>query len=269
MKPNSIGLCTQSASDRDVGSSDEAHRKPLRTSIEREVGRRVQEIFLACPDPVEIRLENFTKYVRRQHLKRFLAMYEVFKVAMPVKGSVVECGVFRGFGLMAWAKLSAMLEPENLTRRIYGFDTFQGFPTVAAQDQSMFTDSQPGDLSADSYDELQELIREYDRDRFLGHIPKVELIRGDITRTVPDFAAAHPHLVVSLLYLDADMYEPTKVALEVFLPRMPKGAVLAFDELDNPIWPGETVAAMDAVGLRNLRLRRMDWDPYIAFAVIE
>ena len=254
-------------------STPAAHRtgdaKPLRTPTERDAARRVAEIFDSCPDPTDIKLENFTKYVRRQHLKRFLAMYEVFKLAMPVKGSVVECGVFRGFGLMAWAKLSTMLEPENLTRRIYGFDTFQGFPSVAVQDQSAFSDAQPGELCADSYEELQQLIREYDRDRFLGHIPKVELIRGDITKTAPDFVASRPHLMVSLLYLDADMYEPTKVALETFLPRMPKGALVAFDELDNPIWPGETIAALDAVGLRNLPLRRMDWDPYIAFAALE
>ena len=75
--------------------------------------------------------------------------------------------------------------------------------------------------------------------------------------------------MVSLLYLDADMYEPTKIALDTFLPRMPKGAVVVFDELDNPIWPGETAAAVDAVGLRNLRLRRLEWDPYIAFAILE
>ena len=75
--------------------------------------------------------------------------------------------------------------------------------------------------------------------------------------------------MISLLFLDADLYDPTKVALETFLPRMPKGAVLAFDELDNPIWPGETSGAMDAVGLRNLRLRRLEWDPYISFAVLE
>jgi hypothetical protein len=255
----------------EVGSAESGARdeKPLRSAVERDVGKKIERIFLRCSDPIEVKLENFTKYVRRQHLKRFLAMYEIFKLAMPVKGSIVECGVFRGFGLMGWAKLSAMLEPENLTRRIYGFDTFEGFPTVGAQDRSGFTDAKAGDLCANSYDELTELIREYDRDRFLGHIPKVELIRGDITRTVPGFVASHPHLLASLLFLDADMFEPTKVALETFLPRMPKGAVLAFDELDNPIWPGETTAAMDAVGLRNLRLRRLDWDPYIAFAVLE
>lgn len=243
--------------------------KPLRTQSETESAAAVAQIFEQCPDTTQVKLENFTKYVRRQHLKRFLALYEVFKLVLSVKGSIVECGVYRGFGLMAWAKLSAMLEPENLTRRIYGFDTFGGFPSVGERDQSDFTDAKPGDLCSNSYDELTDLIREYDRDRFLGHIPKVELIRGDITRTVPEFAASHPHSMVSLLYLDADMYEPTKVALETFLPRMPKGAIVAFDELDNPIWPGETVAAMETVGLSNLRLRRLHWDPYIAFAVLE
>jgi len=243
--------------------------KPLRTEAETESAAAVAGIFDRCPDTTQIKLENFTKYVRRQHLKRFLALYEVFKLALPVKGSIVECGVFRGFGLMGWAKLSAILEPENLTRRIYGFDTFEGFPSIDDKDQSAFADTQAGDLCARSYDELLDLIREYDRDRFLGHIPKVELIRGDIVRTVPEFAATHPHLVVSLLYLDADLYEPTKVALETFLPRMPKGALIVFDELDNPIWPGETVAALDAIGISNLRLRRLDWDPYIAFATVE
>jgi len=244
--------------------------KPLRTPAERLAGERIGEIFCRCPDPIEIKLENFTKYVRRQHLKRFLALYEIFKLALPVKGSIVECGVFRGFGLMAWAKLSALLEPENLTRRIYGFDTFAGFPSLdSTKDQSPHTTAQPGDLHADSHAELLELIGEFDRDRFLGHIPKVELIRGDIATTIPEFVAARPHLVVSLLYLDCDVFEPTKAALECLLPRMPKGAIIAFDELDNPLWPGETLAAIETVGLNRLRLRRLDWDPYIAFAEVE
>jgi len=259
-----------------AGSGNGAPKRPgarsmtsLRTSAERQVGKNLERIFLECADPVEIRLENFPKYVRRQHLKRFLAMYEVMKLVLPVKGSIVECGVYRGFGLMSWAKLSTILEPENLTRRVYGFDTFEGFPAVSQQDAGRQAAPTRGDLHADSYAELEKLIKEYDADRFLGHLPKVELVRGDIAQTVPAFLAAHPHLVVSLLFLDCDLYESTKVALEHFLSRMPKGAVLAFDELDNPQWPGETVAAMEAVGLRALRLQRLEWDPYIAYAVLE
>lgn len=239
-----------------------------RTDAENEVGRQIEAIFNRSPESVETRLENFPKYVRRQHLKRFLAMYEIFKRALPVKGSIVECGVLHGFGVMSWAKLSTILEPENLTRRIYGFDTFEGFPSVSDSDSSDFARSRVGDLKAPSYDELLALIAEYDRDRFLGNIPKVELVKGDLTKTAPAFVESHPHLLVSLLFIDCDLFEPTKAALEAFVPRMPKGAILAFDELDNPIWPGETLAALDAVGIKNLRLQRLEWDPYISFAEI-
>lgn len=242
--------------------------KKFRTDAEQEAGSNIAKIFSACPDPLEARLENFPKYVRRQHLKRFLALYEIFKLVLPVKGSVVDCGVFRGFSFMSWAKLSAMLEPENLTRRIYGFDSFAGFPSVAQQDATRVVKVTPGGLKADSYEELQQLIAEYDRDRFLGHIDKAHLIKGDVVQTVPKFVQEHPHLVVSLLFIDLDLYEPTKAALDHFLPRMPKGAVLAFDELDNPQWPGETLATLERVGLGKLELRRQEWDPYIAYAVL-
>jgi len=243
--------------------------KTFRTPREQQVGRNIERIFTNCPDSIELKLENFPKYVRRQHLKRFLAFYEIFKRVLGVKGSIVECGVFRGFGVMAWAKLSAILEPENLTRRIYGFDTFEGFPPVHEKDRGNYQDVTQGDFYASSYDELEELIREYDADRFLGHMSKVELVRGDITRTAPEFVKAHEHLVVSLLFLDCDLYEPTKAAIEHFVPRMPKGAIIAFDELDNPIWPGETMALLESLGVGKLRLERLEWDPYIGFAALE
>jgi Macrocin-O-methyltransferase (TylF) len=243
--------------------------KNFRTEAEQEAAKNTERIFNACPDPVEIKLENFPKYVRRQHLKRFLAMYEIFKLVLPVKGSVVECGVFKGFGVMTWAKLSTILEPENLTRRIYGFDTFSGFPSVSDKDANPIMAPQEGAFYTDSHAELQALIAEYDRDRFLGHMDKVHLVKGDVTKTIPQFIADHPHLVVSLLFLDLDLFEPTKVAIECFLPRMPKGAVIAFDELDNPLWPGETLALLESVGINRLALRRLEWDPYISFAVLE
>jgi len=243
--------------------------KKFRTPAEQQVGPNIERIFNDCPDSAETKLENFPKYVRRQHLKRFLAMYEIFKLAMPVKGSVVECGVFKGFGVMSWAKLSAMLEPENLTRRIYGFDTFAGFPSVSEKDANPILAPERGHLFADSHEELQALIEQYDADRFLGHVDKVHLIKGDVTQTIPPFIAEHPHLVVSLLFLDMDLFEPTKVALEQFVPRMPKGAVLVFDELDNPMWPGETLALLETMGMGRVSLRRLEWDPYISYAVLD
>ena len=97
----------------------------------------------------------------------------------------------------------------------------------------------------------------------------MHLIKGDATETIPKFVADNPRLVVSLLFLDFDLYEPTKVALEYLLPRMPSGAVIAFDELDNPLWPGETTAMLEAHARHRFKLERHEFDPYIGFAVVE
>ncbi len=242
----------------------------FRSAAEKLVGARNEVCFGKNPDSWEKKMESFPKYVKRQNLTRFLAQYEIFKRVLQVKGSIVECGVFRGGGLMAWAKLSAVLEPVNLTRRIYGFDSFEGFPAVSAKDaQGLGQNVKSGDLYANSYDELQELIQIYDSDRFLGHVDKVHLVKGDATKSIPAFIEANQHLVVSLLFLDFDLYEPTCAAIEHFYPRIPRGGIIAFDELDNPLWPGETLSMLEKIGAGNLRIQRMEFDPYIGFAVKE
>lgn len=241
----------------------------FRTKSEKEVSRQIEKVFLNCPDSIEAKLDNFPKYIRRQKLTRLLALYEIFKKVLPVKGSVIECGVYNGFGLMSWANISAVVEPNNLTRRIYGFDTFEGFPAIGKKDLSRLMKTKKGQLYANSFDELKELITIYDDNRFLGHVNKVQLIKGDVTETIPEFIEKNAHLIVSLLFLDLDLYEPTKLAIEYFVPRMPKGAIIAFDELDNPIWPGETIALIETVGINRLKIERIEFDPYIGFAVIE
>src|SRR5438093_3836459 len=240
-----------------------------RTAVETQAAALYARIFAESPDSIETKLQNFPKYVRRQDLTRLLARYEIFRKVLAVKGSIIECGVYRGFGLMAWANFSAVVEPANLTRRIYGFDSFHGLTAISDKDGNQVRTPHEGDLGADSYEELRRLINTYDNNRFLGHVEKVHLVRGDATVTIPAFLASHPHLVVSLLFLDFDLYEPTRVALESFVPRMPRGAVIAFDEIDNPIWPGETLALAETLGVSRLKLQRIDWDPYIAFAVVE
>ena len=61
-----------------------------------------------------------------------------------------------------------------------------------------------------------------------------------------------------------NVYEPTKVALEHLVPRMPKGAILFFDELNDGSWPGETAAVMETVGISNLRIQRLPFDASVA-----
>lgn len=218
------------------------------------------------------RLENFPKYASRQTLARYLALYELFKLALNVQGDVVECGVNWGGGLMALAQYSSILEPVNLQRRVIGFDTFEGFPSIAEQDkkgEAVTAEMRVGGLAASSYDDMRECISLFDTNRFIGHIEKVILVKGDANITIPAFVKENPQLVVSILHLDFDLYEPTKAAIQSIVPRMPKGAIIIFDELNNSSWPGETVAVLDTLGLINLRIQRFPFEPYISYAVLE
>lgn len=239
-----------------------------RTADERAAARAYARIFEKSPDPTEVKLAAFAKYVRWQDLTRVLALFQLFRRVLGVKGSIVECGVHRGASLLAWANFSAILEPANLFRRIYGFDTFSGFPSVGVRDRSRWRDRSREDFRADAHGELKKLIAAYDRNRYLGHMPRVDLVKGDAQRTIPAFLRRHPHLVVALLFVDFDLYEPTRVALEHLVPRMPRGAVIVFDELDNPLWPGETLALLDTLGVRRLRIERIAFEPNLAFAVL-
>jgi len=243
--------------------------KRFRTEKELEVGKAIESIFIKNPDSVEIKLENFPKYVRRQHLKRFLTLYEIYKNLLNVKGSIVELGVFRGFSLTSWAKLSAIMEPENLIRKIYGFDTYEGFPNIHEKDKNSNYNHEVGHFYTNVHEELTALNDAFNKDRFLGHVNKVELVKGDCTKTIPEFLDKNPHLLIGMLFIDLDLYEPTKFALEHFLPRMHKGSILAFDELDNPQWPGETIALLESMNIKNLKIQSIPGDPYIGFAILE
>jgi hypothetical protein len=189
---------------------------------------------------------------------------------LDVKGSIVECGVFSGNGLMTWAQLSAILEPVAFWRQIYGFDTFEGFPSVANQDLLGKVSPSPkvSDVKDASYEDLQACIDLFDQNRFLSQFPKVQLIKGDFMTTGEQFLKDNPHVLIALLYLDFDLYEPTKKALELFLPRMPKGAILGFDEINNPYWPGETLALLESLDVRQLSIQKFPYEPNMAYVVL-
>ena len=231
------------------------------------------DVFVGSPAPLAVKLENFAKYVRRQAMSRFLARYELFKMQLTVAGSIVECGVHHGGGLLTWAKLSAALEPYAIHRRIVGFDTFSGVPEVNRRDEPAEPNaaSAPGafDPGYDLYGELEQLIAEYDANRYLSQFKKVFLVKGDAVQTIPQFVDRNPHLVVSLLFMDFDLYEPTRTALVHLAPRMCKGAILAFDEINNAWWPGETLALLDTLGVGTQRIKRFPMDPNISYIVLD
>jgi len=247
------------------------HHTAKHTSTERTVPGDLNSAFERSPIPLAQKLQNFPRHVRRQDLARHMAKVEIFKQVLDVNGSVVECGVFAGGGLMTWYQTSAILEPFNHTRRIIGFDTFSGFPSIHAADTNLGTSEHlrvgAFKASGSMREELESLVAIHDRNRPLGHIKKIELVEGDAMHTIPEYVNKNKHLLVSLLYLDFDLYEPTKVALASLYPRVVAGGIIAFDELNCAEFPGETQALLEQLDTAKVKLRRFAYEPYISYFV--
>jgi hypothetical protein len=208
------------------------------------------------------KLEAFARFSSKRSVARFLCRHELFRKVIDVNGAIVECGVFNGAGLFTWAQLSNIYEPVNYNRKIIGFDTFEGFPGVSERDTERWS---VGDIRGDTRDKLELSIEKLNAERHLSHIPLMELVQGDFLETGPDYLERNPHLLVSLLYLDFDLYEPTKAALELFLPRMGRGSLVCFDELNCAGFPGETEAMLEAFDLTKHSVRRFPTDPWISW----
>lgn len=238
---------------------DSAYRKGISNLFENAKGTTYEKLW------------NFSRFVPRQRLTMFLSKYELMKKILNVQGSIVEIGVHFGAGLFEWIQLSEILEPRNYQRQIHGFDNFEGFSSISEKDKhkNQSIHLVEGGLKADVYEELLENIKIYDYTRALGHINKHFLYKGNVLDTIPKFVKENPHSVISMLYLDVDLYEPTKVALEYLYPLIPKGGIVVFDELNCDKFPGESLAVKEILGIDNLRIERSTFDTWISYSVKE
>jgi hypothetical protein len=241
------------------------------STSEEEYFSNLSNHFSDSPGSIQDKLNAFSRYVPRQALATFLARKEIFDNIVGVHGHIIECGVFRGAGLFTWANLSSIYEPYNHTRRIIGFDTFEGFPNIDDEDESGGQDhldyKKKGGLTSESPQYIEKSIAHFDKNRFISQIPRIELIKGDACSTIPEYLKTNKHVIVALLYLDFDIYKPTRMAIECFWQRMPAGSVIAFDELNQAQWPGETMALLDSIGVSSLEIKRLAYQPQISYAI--
>lgn len=94
----------------------------------------MENVFQSSYGSIADKIDSFSKFASRQAIAKFLARYEIFKKIINVNGSIVECGVLHGGGLLTFAKLSSIFEPANHVRKIIGFDTFEGFTSISEKD---------------------------------------------------------------------------------------------------------------------------------------
>jgi len=213
--------------------------------------------------------QNFTCFTPRAQLARFLLRKELFELTADIQGSIVECGVHAGFGLMSWHHLKSIYRPLDAQKCVIGFDTFDGFVDVSSEDSNSNVSYASGDFAYNSYTMLHDVLALHSKHHFLSSLAgNYKLVKGDACLEIPEFINNNKHTLCSLLYLDFDLYKPTLVALQHFLPRMCKGSVIAFDEANCPEFPGETLALLESFNLNKYQLKKFSFDTKVSYIVL-
>lgn len=206
--------------------------------------------------------------LKRQTLSRLLYLNNLYQLIIGVPGVICEFGVKWGATLSQLINLRGIYEPYNHSRKIFGFDTFEGHIVVDEKDG---TSPKVGDFSTFTGYEitLDEILSLQESFNPIPHIKKSTLIKGDASITIDQWLNDNLHAIISMAIFDMDVYAPTKNVLSKIIPKLTKGSVLVFDELNCETYPGETQALFEVLGFNRLALRRFPHQPFCAWAVWE
>jgi hypothetical protein len=254
--------------------STKLEMKAVTQSSSRELALRksLHAFFDECPIPTNELFTNLGLFLNRQTLSRILFMNELYQKIVNVHGIVVEFGTRWGQNLALFSSFRGMYEPFNYTRKIVGFDTFEGFRTISARDRRSEGEGvvEGGYCVSENYEAyLDGILNYHEHESPLAHIRKYQLIKGDASITVPKYLNENQETIIALAYFDFDLYEPTKKCLEAIRDYVTRGSVLAFDELNHPAFPGETAALREVFGLRKYNIVRSPLSPTTSYIVIE
>lgn len=160
-----------------------------------------------------------------------------------IPGDFVECGVWRGGNSLLASH--SFKEAEIYDRRVWLFDTFNGMTAPTDADVRAET----GKSANERFEELQreshndwcyapidDVRKSFERHGLLSD--RVVFVQGDVAETLTVNHGLPEK--ISVLRLDTDWYESTRIELEVLWPRLEPGGILIVD--DYGYWAGSKTA---------------------------
>ena len=193
----------------------------------------IESDFLAVEASEQIKniIRSCSKYSMTGELRMFVLSQAVKYVKTSnLKGDLVECGVWKGGNIILFQKLNLLYD---LNKKIYAYDTFTGMSKPTKHDMSY-------NILAEEYLRTGPDICYSPYEEFFSNVSKetdfknIEIIKGKVEDTLLNEKNLPES--ISILRLDTDWYESTKIELEILYKRLVKGGVLILDDYGH--WTG-------------------------------
>ena len=185
-------------------------------------------------------LKYCSPYTMTSEARLYATLQSVkYVVNNQIDGDFVECGVWRGGNSMIMAKTLANLGITN--RDLYLYDTFEGMTPPSGVDMDGSGRSAQSLLKNTPKNEGSNIWCIASMDDVAANISstgypseRIHLVKGDVKKTLESDCNIPKN--ISLLRLDTDWYESTKIELETLFPRLATGGVCLIDDYGH--WQG-------------------------------
>lgn len=171
---------------------------------------------------------------------RLRGLYYAVKrvVEKGVPGDIVECGTARGGSA---ALMGLTLKALGADRTLWVLDNFAGLPPPTLNDPDFEVAQHRTGHCRGDFEEVRSFFYQ------LGILDRCRMIKGLFQETLPLFDVK----TISLLHLDVDWYESTKVCLEYLYDRVSPYGIIQIDDYGH--WGGSRRAVDEFFRQRSIQ----------------
>jgi hypothetical protein len=202
---------------------------------------------------------NFIISSDRRVFDKLIARALLYDRVKDVAGDIVECGVFKGTGLLTFLKLKRLFNP-NSYKKVIGFDFFDTKELLSTIKNNKDKENMSNLFEYRKFKHeksfktfLDKKIAEcgFDNHEYL-------LVEGDVIETTKKFSEENVGFRISLLYMDLDLEKPTYETLMNLWDNVSYGGIIVFDEYGYHKW-SESIGVDKFLKEKKLKIKNLNY----------